>query len=79
MTTRWPGIEWYQVLLVLAVPAEFPEKSKSILRKCAYDANLISNLRTYKLQFTTERKQYEKFLNTIYNFLIIIFLYFTYF
>ncbi|EXX67980.1 uncharacterized protein OCT59_029993 [Rhizophagus irregularis] len=54
VTTRWPGIEWHQVLLVLAVPAEFPEKSKSILRKCAYDANLISNLRTYKLQFTTE-------------------------
>ncbi|RGB33603.1 hypothetical protein C1646_815930 [Rhizophagus diaphanus] len=36
------------------VPAEFPERSKKILRECAYDANLISNKKTYKLQFTTE-------------------------
>ncbi|GBB86778.1 hypothetical protein RclHR1_01320013 [Rhizophagus clarus] len=54
LATRWPGIEWHQVLLVLAVPAEFPEKSKAILRKCAYDADLITNLKTNKLQFTTE-------------------------
>jgi hypothetical protein len=47
------------VLFILAVPAEFPEKSKAILRKCAYDANLIKNLKTDKLQFTTERKKYE--------------------
>ncbi|RIA97895.1 hypothetical protein C1645_210153 [Glomus cerebriforme] len=55
LTTRWPGIDhMYQVLFVLAVPAEFPESSKSILRQCAYDAKLINKLNTYKLQFTTE-------------------------
>ncbi|PKC56291.1 hypothetical protein RhiirA1_501290 [Rhizophagus irregularis] len=54
VSTRWPGIEWHQVLFVMAVPAEFPEISKKILRECAYDANLISNKKTYKLQFTTE-------------------------
>jgi hypothetical protein len=59
VTTRWPGIEWWhQVLIVLAVPAEFPENSKIILRECAYDANLISSKKTHKLQFTTEREQY---------------------
>ncbi|CAB4408728.1 unnamed protein product [Rhizophagus irregularis] len=52
--TRWSGIELHQILFVLAVPAGFPENSKAILRKCAYDANLISNLKTGKLQFTTE-------------------------
>ncbi|GES81280.1 hypothetical protein GLOIN_2v1470314 [Rhizophagus clarus] len=52
--TRWPGIEWHQVLFVLAVPAEFPENSKRILRECVYKADLISYEKTYKLQFTTE-------------------------
>ncbi|RIA97896.1 hypothetical protein C1645_813429 [Glomus cerebriforme] len=34
VTTRWPGIEYnYQVLFVLAVPAEFPENSKVTLRE----------------------------------------------
>ncbi|GES81278.1 hypothetical protein GLOIN_2v1762619 [Rhizophagus clarus] len=54
LTTRWPGIEWNSVLFILAVPADFPEKSKAILRKCAFDAELITKIKTHKLQFTTE-------------------------
>ena len=58
MKTRWPGIEPYQMLYVLAVPAEFPEKSKEILRECAFKARLTDQKKTSTLQFTTERKQY---------------------
>jgi hypothetical protein len=53
---RWPGIEQYQMLFILAVPAEFSEKSKEVLRECAHNAKLITRKKSYKLQFTTERK-----------------------
>ena len=68
MKTRWSGIEMYQVLFVLAVPAEFSDKSKAILRECAFDAKLINKKNSYKLQFTTERKQDDKsyFTQTLY-------------
>jgi hypothetical protein len=56
VTTRWPGIEPYQIFYVLAVPAEFSETSKEILRECVYKANMIANKKSNKLQFTTERK-----------------------
>ncbi len=36
---------------------EFNEKSKTIMRKCIYDAGLIKSIGTLNLQFTTERKK----------------------
>ncbi|CAJ0762452.1 17005_t:CDS:2, partial [Entrophospora sp. SA101] len=52
---HWSGIDFYShVRLVFTVPAEFNEKSKTIMRKCAYDANLIKSIGTLSLQFTTE-------------------------
>lgn len=61
MTIRWPGIDFlHQVLIVLSVPAEFSEKSKGIMRECAYKAQLTNNIKSTKLQFTTERKNYFK-------------------
>ena len=56
MTTRWSGIEPYQIFYVFAVPAEFSETSKEILRECAYKAKLITIKDSNKLEFTTERK-----------------------
>lgn len=34
----------------------FSEKTKSIMRKCLFDAGLIKRIGTLGLQFTTERK-----------------------
>lgn len=45
-----------QAKIIITVPAEFSEKSKSIMRECAYNAGLINDLHTNHLQFTTERK-----------------------
>jgi hypothetical protein len=40
--TRWPKIDYFKnILLVIAVPAEFSEKSKAIMRRCAFNAELI--------------------------------------
>ncbi|CAG8504999.1 9396_t:CDS:2 [Funneliformis mosseae] len=55
VTTRWPKIDYFKhVLLVLTVPAEFSEKSKAIMRICAYNAGLIKEECSTNLQFTTE-------------------------
>ncbi|CAG8562711.1 11855_t:CDS:2 [Funneliformis caledonium] len=55
VTTRWPNIKFMsQVKIVITVPAEFSEKSKSIMRECLFNAGLISDLHTVRLQFTTE-------------------------
>ncbi|CAI2162477.1 10848_t:CDS:2 [Funneliformis geosporum] len=55
VTTRWPNINFMsQVKIVVTVPAEFSEKSKSIMRECIFNAGLISDLHTVRLQFTTE-------------------------
>jgi hypothetical protein len=43
------------VLLVLTVPADFSEVDMAIMRECVYNAGLISNKFSEKLQFTTER------------------------
>ncbi|CAG8645693.1 hypothetical protein GLOIN_2v1881585 [Rhizophagus irregularis DAOM 181602=DAOM 197198] len=52
---RWPKIEYFEnVLLILTVPAEFSEKSKAIMRICAFDAELIKEACSTNLQFTTE-------------------------
>ena len=54
---HWPDIDFFQhVLLVLTVPAEYSEKDKAIMRKCVYNAELIGNEHSEKLQFTTECK-----------------------
>ncbi|CAG8703407.1 12099_t:CDS:2 [Dentiscutata erythropus] len=52
---RWPGVDFFRnVLLVFAVPAEFSEKAKAIMRSCIYNAELIETLDSQNLQFTTE-------------------------
>ncbi|CAI2175027.1 5910_t:CDS:2 [Funneliformis geosporum] len=52
---RWTGINFTEhVLLVLTVPAEYTEKDKAIMRECAFNAKLIGDKCSQKLQFTTE-------------------------
>ncbi|CAJ0909928.1 9594_t:CDS:10 [Entrophospora sp. SA101] len=52
---HWTGIDFYNhVRLVFTVPAEFTEDTKTIMRKCIYDAGLIESIGTLNLQFTTE-------------------------
>lgn len=54
---HWLGIDFFEnVLLVLTVPMGFSEKDKDIMRECVYDANLIRNKCSKKLQFITECK-----------------------
>ncbi|CAG8579921.1 14377_t:CDS:2 [Funneliformis caledonium] len=55
VATRWSNVDYFEnVLLVLSVPAEFSEKSKAIMRICAYNASLIKEECSKNLQFTTE-------------------------
>ena len=60
------------VLLVITVPAEFSEKSKAIMRTCAFNAGLIKETLSINLQFTTERKNlhklYENYILFLLNF-----------
>ncbi|RIA85198.1 hypothetical protein C1645_879467 [Glomus cerebriforme] len=42
------------ILLVLSIPAEYSEKEKAIMRECVYNADLISDKYSEKLQFITE-------------------------
>ena len=50
------GVDFMEnVLLVLTVPAEFSELDKAIMRECTFNAGLINNKFSEKLQFTTER------------------------
>ncbi|CAG8669775.1 11342_t:CDS:2 [Funneliformis mosseae] len=52
---RWNGINFTEnVLLVFTVPAEYTEKDKAIMRECAFNAQLIGDKSSQKLQFTTE-------------------------
>ncbi|KAF0428017.1 actin-like ATPase domain-containing protein [Gigaspora margarita] len=52
---HWPGINFHKhVLLVFSVPAEFNENVRVIMRRCIYNAGLISSLGALNLQFTTE-------------------------
>jgi len=46
--------------LVITVPAIFPEKSKAIMRNCAFKAGLIKEEDSANLQFTTERENLKK-------------------
>ncbi|RIA82246.1 hypothetical protein C1645_881134 [Glomus cerebriforme] len=55
ITTHWPGIKFLEnVLIIIAVPAEYSEKDKGIMRECAFNAGLIKENYSEKLQFTTE-------------------------
>ncbi|RGB28805.1 hypothetical protein C1646_796509 [Rhizophagus diaphanus] len=48
-------IDFYEsVLLILTVPTEYSEKDKAIMRECVYNAELITEKCSNKLQFTTE-------------------------
>ncbi|RHZ76357.1 hypothetical protein Glove_198g111 [Diversispora epigaea] len=52
---RWPNLKFMnQVLIVMTVPAEYPEQAYAIMRDCAYKAGLISTKHSQKLQFSTE-------------------------
>ena len=52
-----PKIDYFEnILLVITIPAEFSEKSKAIMRICAFNAGLIKEKFSTNLQFTTERK-----------------------
>ncbi|PKC65705.1 actin-like ATPase domain-containing protein [Rhizophagus irregularis] len=52
---EWEGIDFIEhVFLVLTIPAEYSENDKAIMRECTFNAGLISDKRSEKLQFTTE-------------------------
>ncbi|GBC29268.1 uncharacterized protein OCT59_009873 [Rhizophagus irregularis] len=52
---HWSGIDFMEhVLLVLTVPDEYSENDIAILRECIFNAGLISDKRSERLQFTTE-------------------------
>ncbi|RGB40034.1 hypothetical protein C1646_753831 [Rhizophagus diaphanus] len=42
------------VILVLAIPAEYSENDKAKMRECTFNAGLISDKNSVRLQFTTE-------------------------
>ncbi|PKY53120.1 hypothetical protein RhiirA4_471164 [Rhizophagus irregularis] len=51
------GFDYFEdVLLVLTIPAEYSEMDKVIMRQCVYNADLIKDRDSEKLQFTTESK-----------------------
>ncbi|CAG8709902.1 16751_t:CDS:2 [Racocetra persica] len=53
--TSWPSIEFHKnVLLVMTVPAEYSHRSRNIMRECVFNAGLIGEIDSEKLQFTTE-------------------------
>ncbi|GBC29195.2 kinase-like domain-containing protein [Rhizophagus irregularis DAOM 181602=DAOM 197198] len=52
---RWPSFDYFKnVLLVIAVPAEFSENAKAIMRICTFNAGLIKEECSTNLQFITE-------------------------
>ncbi|KAG9298802.1 hypothetical protein G9A89_015823 [Geosiphon pyriformis] len=55
VTLRWPGLLFDKhVLLVLALPTEYEETARAVMRQCAYEAHLITSLDSNQLEFTTE-------------------------
>ncbi|CAG8537786.1 21895_t:CDS:2 [Rhizophagus irregularis] len=51
------GFDYFEdVLLVLTIPAEYSGMDKVIMRQCVYNADLIKDRDSEKLQFTTESK-----------------------
>ncbi|CAG8568463.1 2073_t:CDS:10 [Ambispora gerdemannii] len=52
---NWPRLDFYHdVEIVMTVPAEFIENTKTIMRKCAFEAGLIMDQDTKNLTFTTD-------------------------
>ncbi|GBB91423.1 hypothetical protein RclHR1_01870018 [Rhizophagus clarus] len=51
IATQWNINYFENVLLVLTIP---PEYSEEVMKRCAYNANLINNQNSEKLQFITE-------------------------
>ncbi|CAI2181652.1 4060_t:CDS:2 [Funneliformis geosporum] len=51
---RCGGVPLSQVLFVMSVPAEWPPRTREILRDCAYKAGLLSENNKQNLEFTTE-------------------------
>lgn len=64
-------------LLVVTIPDEYTEKDKEIMKKCLFDANLIQNEISQKLQFVTEcRYKIQNFsLIMKLNYLLFVYLY----
>ncbi|RIA82248.1 hypothetical protein C1645_809689 [Glomus cerebriforme] len=55
ISSAWSEIEFLEnVLIVITVPAEYSENDKGIMRECVYNAGLIKEKYSGKLQFTTE-------------------------
>ncbi|RHZ83821.1 hypothetical protein Glove_87g244 [Diversispora epigaea] len=55
INSKWDGIDFMEnVVLVIPVPSEYSDGAKAVMRKCAYDAELIDDRLTEKLQFITE-------------------------
>ncbi|CAB4489005.1 unnamed protein product [Rhizophagus irregularis] len=51
----WIHIKFMEnVLLIATVPAEYSESDKAIMRECIFNAGLIGDIHSEKLQFTTE-------------------------
>ena len=71
ITIRWPGINFFEnVLLVLPVPAEYSEEAKNIMRECVYNAKLLEEKRSTKLQFITECEKIMSMIICRYDYLI---------
>ncbi|CAG8550058.1 2866_t:CDS:2 [Diversispora eburnea] len=52
---EWPGVKFpEQVGLVLTIPAEWPPNTTAIMRKCAFNAGLLTSQNSSQLEFTTE-------------------------
>ncbi|CAB5363935.1 unnamed protein product [Rhizophagus irregularis] len=51
------GFDYFEdVLLILTIPAGYSEMDKVIMRQCVYNADLIKDRDSEKLQFTTKSK-----------------------
>ncbi|CAG8780488.1 15451_t:CDS:2, partial [Cetraspora pellucida] len=52
---HWQRLDVFsQVLFVLTIPAEFDDRDISVMRECAVNANLINDMDSQNLMFTTE-------------------------
>ncbi|CAG8597024.1 16034_t:CDS:2 [Funneliformis mosseae] len=55
IASHWIGIDiLHQVLLVLTYPADYSDKSKAIMRECAFNAGLVRDKDSMALQCITE-------------------------
>ncbi|CAG8479155.1 11587_t:CDS:2 [Ambispora gerdemannii] len=52
LSTRWPELNFEEdVLLVMAVPSEYNEELLETMRRCAFEAGLISSITSENLEF----------------------------